>query len=81
VPTVERFKGVVERAGFGTHPNHKAIIGLTEAEAAAVHTARMFPRLFEVDSLLCFPQLQANLGQNRDVLLVRDVGGGKTVSR
>ncbi|EPE28769.1 Actin-like ATPase [Glarea lozoyensis ATCC 20868] len=35
VPTVERFKSVVERAGFGIHPNHKAIIGLTEAEAAA----------------------------------------------
>jgi hypothetical protein len=50
VPTVERFRGTVERAGFGRFPNHKAIIGLTEAEAAAVHTARVFPKLFNVKS-------------------------------
>ncbi|CAG8976953.1 hypothetical protein HYALB_00008864 [Hymenoscyphus albidus] len=47
VPTVERFRRTIERAGFGAHPNHKAIIGLTEAEAAAVHTARVFPKLFK----------------------------------
>jgi hypothetical protein len=46
VPTVERFRSTIERAGFGKHPNHKADIGLTEAEAAAVHTARVFPKLF-----------------------------------
>jgi hypothetical protein len=48
VPTVERFRSVVKRAGFGAYPNHKVDIGLTEAEAAAVHTARMFPKLFNV---------------------------------
>ena len=48
VPTVERFRSIIERAGFGRHPNHRADIGLTEAEAAAVHTARVFPRLFNV---------------------------------
>lgn len=48
VPTVERFRGTIEKAGFGAHPNHKAVIGLTEAEAAAVHTARVFPKLFKV---------------------------------
>lgn len=63
VPTVERFRSVIKRAGFGRHPNHKCDIGLTEAEAAAVHTARVFPRLFK----------------ERDVLLVCDVGGGTTV--
>ena len=51
VPTVERFRGTIERAGFGRFPNHKAIIGLTEAEAAAVHTARMFPKLFNVHAI------------------------------
>ncbi|KAH8678627.1 hypothetical protein BGZ60DRAFT_555189 [Tricladium varicosporioides] len=62
VPTVERFRSTIERAGFGRFPNHEATIGLTEAEAAAVHTARVFPKLFN----------------ERDVLLVCDVGGGTT---
>jgi len=48
VPTVERFRSTIERAGFGRHPNHRVDIGLTEAEAAAVHTARVFPKLFNV---------------------------------
>ena len=48
VPTIERFRSTIERAGFGRYPNHKIDIGLTEAEAAAVHTARTFPRLFNV---------------------------------
>jgi hypothetical protein len=48
VPTVERFRSTIQRAGFGSHPNHRADIGLTEAEAAAVHTSREFPRLFKV---------------------------------
>jgi hypothetical protein len=64
VPTVERFRSTVQRAGFGRYPNHKCDIGLTEAEAAAVHTARVFPKLFK----------------ESDVLLVCDVGGGTTVS-
>lgn len=37
-PTVERFRVLTERAGFGQHPNHTSVIGLTEAEAAAVHS-------------------------------------------
>ncbi|KAG9239683.1 hypothetical protein BJ875DRAFT_538458 [Amylocarpus encephaloides] len=62
VPTVERFRTTIERAGFGRHASHKAGIGLTEAEAAAVHTARVFPKLFK----------------ERDILVVCDVGGGTT---
>ncbi|KAE9379840.1 hypothetical protein N431DRAFT_552160 [Stipitochalara longipes BDJ] len=62
VPTVERFRSIIRRAGFGGYSNHRAEIGLTEAEAAAVHTARRFPKLFK----------------ERDVLLVCDVGGGTT---
>ncbi|KAF1851560.1 uncharacterized protein K460DRAFT_270005 [Cucurbitaria berberidis CBS 394.84] len=61
-PTVERFKKIISVAGFGLHTNHTASIGLTEAEAAAVHTARSMPGIF----------------QENDILLVCDVGGGTT---
>jgi hypothetical protein len=47
-PTVERFRSVTARAGFGKSPNHKCIIGLTEAEAAAVYTAHESPAIFRV---------------------------------
>jgi hypothetical protein len=47
-PTVERFRNIINRAGFGRHPAHKAVIGLTEAEAAAVYTARNTPAIFKV---------------------------------
>lgn len=63
-PTVERFRRITERAGFGQFPNHTSVIGLTEAEAAAVHMARESPAIFK----------------ERDILLVCDAGGGTTVS-
>lgn len=47
-PTVERFRSITERAGFGRYPNHKSVIGLTEAEAAAVHMSRESPAIFKV---------------------------------
>ena len=37
VPTVENFKRIVRDAGFGSQTHHSVNIGLTEAEAAAVH--------------------------------------------
>jgi hypothetical protein len=61
-PTVERFRSIISRAGFGSSPNHTAVIGLTEAEAAAVHTARNSPAIFK----------------ENEILLVCDVGGGTT---
>ncbi|KAF2183182.1 hypothetical protein K469DRAFT_739999 [Zopfia rhizophila CBS 207.26] len=61
-PTVERFRNIVSRAGFGRSVNHTAVIGLTEAEAAAVHTARNTPAIFN----------------ENDILFVCDVGGGTT---
>ncbi|OCK81384.1 hypothetical protein K432DRAFT_434183 [Lepidopterella palustris CBS 459.81] len=61
-PTVERFRSIISRAGFGKSPSHTAVIGLTEAEAAAVHTARESPAIFK----------------EREILLVCDVGGGTT---
>ncbi|KAF2489449.1 hypothetical protein BU16DRAFT_472014 [Lophium mytilinum] len=61
-PTVERFRKIIERAGFGQYPSHIASIGLTEAEAAAVHMSRESPAIF----------------LERDILVVCDVGGGTT---
>ncbi|KAH7321601.1 hypothetical protein BKA65DRAFT_598749 [Rhexocercosporidium sp. MPI-PUGE-AT-0058] len=61
-PTVERFRSITERAGFGRYPNHKSIIGLTEAEAAAVHMSRESPAIFK----------------ENDILIVCDAGGGTT---
>ncbi|PVH94915.1 hypothetical protein DM02DRAFT_538481 [Periconia macrospinosa] len=60
--TVERFRKIIARAGFGAYPSHIATIGLTEAEAAAVYTARNAPAIFKED----------------EILLVCDIGGGTT---
>ncbi|KAF2269555.1 hypothetical protein CC78DRAFT_564797 [Lojkania enalia] len=62
VPTVENFRIIVQRAGFGQHPYHTVTIGLTEAEAAAVHVSTEAPGIFH----------------ERDILLVCDAGGGTT---
>ncbi|KAF3033087.1 hypothetical protein E8E12_003621 [Didymella heteroderae] len=62
LPTVERFRRIIAAAGFGSNPNHKANIGLTEAEAAAVYTARSMPGIFK----------------ENEILFVCDVGGGTT---
>jgi len=59
---VERFRAIIQRAGFGSSLTHTVVIGLTEAEAAAVHTARNTPAIF----------------QENQILLVCDVGGGTT---
>jgi hypothetical protein len=62
VPTVENFKRIVREAGFGLHHGHSLTIGLTEAEAAAVHVSTEAPGIF----------------RENDVLLVCDAGGGTT---
>jgi hypothetical protein len=62
VPTVENFKRIVKDAGFGSRPGHSLTIGLTEAEAAAVHVSIEAPGIF----------------RENDVLLVCDAGGGTT---
>ncbi|KAF2728383.1 hypothetical protein EJ04DRAFT_546806 [Polyplosphaeria fusca] len=62
VPTVENFRTIVQRAGFGHHMRHTVTIGLTEAEAAAVHVSTEAPGIF----------------RERDILLVCDAGGGTT---
>jgi hypothetical protein len=61
-PTVENFRSIVQRAGFGGYLRHSVTIGLTEAEAAAVHVSTEAPGIF----------------RDRDILLVCDAGGGTT---
>ncbi|KAF2177496.1 hypothetical protein K469DRAFT_358573 [Zopfia rhizophila CBS 207.26] len=61
-PTVENFRSIVARAGFGQYQNHSVTIGLTEAEAAAVHVSTEAPGIFN----------------DGDILLVCDAGGGTT---
>ena len=49
--TAENFRSIAARAGFGEDSNHKLVIGLTEAEAAAVHTSIDAPGIFSVSTL------------------------------
>lgn len=62
IPTVENFKRIVSTSGFGSNPRHSVTIGLTEAEAAAVHVSTEAPGIF----------------REGDILLVCDAGGGTT---
>jgi hypothetical protein len=62
VPTVENFKRIARLAGFGLHRDHTLEVGLTEAEAAAVHVSIEAPGIFS----------------ENDILLVCDAGGGTT---
>jgi len=59
---VERFRRITQAAGFGSVTSHQVIVGLTEAEAAAVHVSKGQPNLF----------------RSGDVLLMCDAGGGTT---
>ena len=61
-PTVEKFKSIIERAGYSQHPSHSINLGLTEPEAAAVHTSMAAAGMFS----------------ENEVILVCDAGGGTT---
>ena len=60
--TVERFRSAIMGGGFGRERNHSVNIDLTEAEAAAVFTAKENRSMFK----------------KGDMLLVCDAGGGTT---
>lgn len=47
-PVIEVFRSLVLRAGFEGYPGHSVTIGLTEAEAAAVHTSLEASGIFKV---------------------------------
>lgn len=51
-PTVENFRSIVDRAGFGRGFHHSVTIGLTEAEAAAVHVSTEASGIFRVSVLM-----------------------------
>jgi hypothetical protein len=59
---VEGFKGLAKRAGWGACRSHNLMIGLTEAEAAAVYVACEARTIFSED----------------EVVLMCDAGGGTT---
>jgi len=48
---INRFKKIISSAGFGSHDNHTFEVGLTEAEAAAVHAAKEAVASFQVGEL------------------------------
>ncbi len=48
--TVESLRSIAQQAGFGRGNNHSISIGLTEAEAAAVHTSIEASGIFKVRS-------------------------------
>jgi hypothetical protein len=47
-PTVELFRSITSKAGFGDQMGHSVTIGLTEAEAAAVHVSTEASGIFRV---------------------------------
>lgn len=49
--TVEKFRSIASRAGFGKASDHLLAIGLTEAEAAAVHVSIEASGIFSVSIL------------------------------
>ncbi|KAL9001081.1 MAG: hypothetical protein Q9188_005527 [Gyalolechia gomerana] len=59
---VDKYRSIVQRSGFASCRNHTLTIGLTEAEAAAVHTSLEASGIFK----------------EKDTLLVCDAGGGTT---
>jgi hypothetical protein len=83
---VEDFKRIVKEAGFGKSTTHSVTIGLTEAEAAAVYTAKNVANQMAVshsnENLMFMPQSATKGDAIREghTLLVCDSGGGTTVS-
>ncbi|KAK4186983.1 hypothetical protein QBC35DRAFT_474913 [Podospora australis] len=61
---LDDFQTIIRNAGFGVPDRHEAVLGLTEAEAAAVSSMR------HVGSAISF--------DNQDVFLSIDAGGGTT---
>lgn len=59
---VENFRSIVSQAGFGVGTNHTLSIGLTEAEAAAVHASTEASGIFQVRP-----------GNNLEILLGRSL--------
>jgi hypothetical protein len=77
---ISRFKRLIESAGFGILPKHKVIIGPSEAEAAAVYTAKLSDDPSRRHTKpLAGTSLDDAAVQIGNTLLVCDAGGGTTV--
>ncbi len=74
------YETIIREAGFGKPgTNHSVSVGLTEAEAAAVHTFKMQSSSYNVSSLYNIVTWLIFL-KDGDILLIVDAGGGTTVS-
>lgn len=79
---VEDFRDIIKHAGFGSESGkHSVSIGLTEAEAAAVYTAKNRTAPFKVSfrNILQTKKFVLILWKEGDVVLICDAGGGTTV--
>lgn len=82
---IEVFRKIVKKAGFGEYENHSVHIKLTEAEAAAVYTAKssnhqesVHQRSQDIGSA-SDPSSGGSSLKEGDILLICDSGGGTTV--
>jgi hypothetical protein len=89
---IEDYRAIINQAGFGSGgQGHEVILGLTEAEAAAVYTAKGSVNSFSVSYYdppkgIIWPSARSNrlfliraYFQKGDTILICDAGGGTTV--
>ena len=74
INVVKTFEDIIRKAGFGKGEQHSVKIELTEAEAAAVHTARKWK-----DHRAVGASKELDGIRQGNVLMVCDAGGGTTV--
>ena len=75
IDVVKTFEDIIRKAGFGKSKQHSVKIELTEAEAAAVYTARKWK-----DHRAIGASKELDEVRQGNVLMVCDAGGGTTVS-
>ncbi|OCL00454.1 uncharacterized protein K441DRAFT_626083 [Cenococcum geophilum 1.58] len=73
IDVVKTFEDIIRKAGFGKSEQHSVKIELTEAEAAAVYTARKWK-----DHRAVGASKELDGVQQGNVLMVCDAGGGTT---
>ncbi|KAJ5573622.1 uncharacterized protein N7459_008049 [Penicillium hispanicum] len=79
VRMIEETKAVIEGAINTKSPNHKAFIGLTEAEAAAVYACKQHYQVGTLLDSFCWESKSNSVFiQKDDVILICDAGGGTT---
>lgn len=76
---IEEMRTLIEQAIVMRTSNHRASIGLTEAEAAAVYACKQHYQVFFC--LLDVKALETKILQKGDIIMICDAGGGTTVSQ